>query len=115
MAKSARSSQIKANNRRLKKNVFGPIEAARNERLSAKLQELIAQPKPEREVEMETVDEEAKSVDVAEKEECESMEVDGEKPATAPSSKKRVEKKRRGKKSSIVFRKYGEKGISKKK
>lgn len=59
MAKSARSSQIKANNRRLKKNVFGPIEAARNERLSAKLQELIAQPKPEREVEveMEAVDE----------------------------------------------------------
>lgn len=53
MAKSARSSQIKANNRRLKKNVFGPIEAARNERLSAKLQELIAQPKPAREVEVE--------------------------------------------------------------
>ena len=57
MAKSARSSQIKANNQRLKKNVFGPVEAARNERLSAKLMELIAQPKPEREVEMEVADE----------------------------------------------------------
>ncbi|KAK0753026.1 hypothetical protein B0T18DRAFT_316538 [Schizothecium vesticola] len=115
MAKSARSSQIKANNRRLKKNVFGPIEAARNERLSAKLQELIAQPKPAREVEveMEAVDEGIE--DVAEKAECESMEVDGEKTATAPVSKKRVEKRRRGKKSGIVFPKYGEKRISKKK
>ena len=43
------------------------------------------------------------------------MEVDGEKAATASVSKKRVEKRRRGKKSGIVFPKYGEKRISKKK
>jgi hypothetical protein len=47
MAKSARASTRKANNRRLVKHVFGPAEAARNERLSAKLLELAKQPKPE--------------------------------------------------------------------
>jgi len=52
MAKSARSSAVKSNNRRLKKNVFGPVEAARADRLSAKLLELAAQPKPQRDVEM---------------------------------------------------------------
>ena len=55
MAKSARSSAIKSNNQRLKKHVFGPVEAARNERLSAKLMELVAQPRPQRDVEMDTV------------------------------------------------------------
>ena len=48
MAKSARASSVKKNNQRLKKHVFGPIEAARNERLSAKLLELATQPKPSR-------------------------------------------------------------------
>ena len=46
MAKSSRASSRKANNQRLKKNVFGPIESARAERLSTKLLELAAQPKP---------------------------------------------------------------------
>ncbi|KXL50829.1 MAG: hypothetical protein FE78DRAFT_116400, partial [Acidomyces sp. 'richmondensis'] len=46
MAKSARASRIKKNNRALKHKVFGPVEAARNERLSAKLLELAQQPKP---------------------------------------------------------------------
>lgn len=46
MAKSSRASTVKANNRRLKRNVFGPVEAARLERLSAKLLETAAQPKP---------------------------------------------------------------------
>lgn len=52
MAKSKRASVIKNNNQKLKKNVFGPVEAARLERISAKLLELAAQPKPVREVEM---------------------------------------------------------------
>jgi hypothetical protein len=52
MAKSSRSRVIKENNRRLKKNVFGPVEAARAERLSAKLLALAAEPKPQRDVEM---------------------------------------------------------------
>lgn len=46
MAKSARASSTKANNAALKKNVFGPVEAARDERLAAKLAALIAAPKP---------------------------------------------------------------------
>jgi hypothetical protein len=52
MAKSSRSSVIKTNNRRLKKNVFGPIESARAERLSAKLLALAAEAKPVKDVEM---------------------------------------------------------------
>ena len=45
MAKSARSSAIKKNKSALKKKVFGPVEAARNERLSAKLLELASKPR----------------------------------------------------------------------
>lgn len=56
MAKSLRSATKKANNRRLKANVFGPAEAARAERLSAKLMELANQPKPVRDTEMKTDD-----------------------------------------------------------
>lgn len=55
MAKSARATVTKNNNQRLKKNVFGPIESARTERLSAKLLELAAQPKPPRDAAMEDV------------------------------------------------------------
>lgn len=47
MAKSSRSSTKKANNQRLAANVFGPVEKARAERLSARLQEIANQPKPE--------------------------------------------------------------------
>ncbi|TAQ89779.1 hypothetical protein B7494_g1852 [Chlorociboria aeruginascens] len=50
MAKGARASNKKANNVKLKSRVFGPVETARTERLSAKLLELASQPKPEREV-----------------------------------------------------------------
>lgn len=48
MAKGARASTIKANNAALKSKVFGPVEDARTERLSAKLLALAAEPKPER-------------------------------------------------------------------
>jgi hypothetical protein len=46
MAKGARASTRKANNQKLKARVFGPVETARMERLSAKLMELVAAPKP---------------------------------------------------------------------
>ena len=46
MAKGARASTHKANNQKLKSKVFGPVESARTERLSAKLLELASQPKP---------------------------------------------------------------------
>ena len=65
MAKSARASKVKSNNQRLKKNVFGPVETARTERLSAKLQELISQPKPseaKKEVEMQDADAEGEAI-----------------------------------------------------
>ena len=64
MAKSARASKVKSNNQKLKQNVFGPVEKARTERLSAKLQELISQPKAseaKKEVEMADVEEGAES------------------------------------------------------
>jgi hypothetical protein len=57
MAKSARASRIKKNNQNLKSRVFGPVEAARNERLSKKLLELAQQPKPQQ-AEMEVEQEE---------------------------------------------------------
>ena len=68
MAKSKRASVIKNNNQKLKKNVFGPVEAARLERISAKLLGLAAQPKPIKEVEMETVNED--EVKEATKDDC---------------------------------------------
>ena len=46
MAKGARASSRKANNEKLKRRVFGPVETARTERLHAKLMELVSQPKP---------------------------------------------------------------------
>jgi hypothetical protein len=46
MAKGARASTKKANHQKLKSRVFGPVEDARTERLSAKLLELASQPKP---------------------------------------------------------------------
>ncbi len=46
MAKGLRSSRNKANNVKLRFKVFGPVENARKERLSAKLLELATKPKP---------------------------------------------------------------------
>lgn len=75
MAKSSRASTIKSNNQRLKAKVFGPVESARMERLSARLLELAAAPKPPR---PET--EEMKIVDGEEgdKDEAEEQREDGE-------------------------------------
>lgn len=59
MAKGARASTKKANNVKLKSKVFGPVETDRTARLSAKLLELAAQPKPrpaEKDVEIEVED-----------------------------------------------------------
>ncbi|KAL1302503.1 hypothetical protein AAFC00_002892 [Neodothiora populina] len=62
MAKGARNSVRKTNNRVLKAKVFGPVETARAERLNAKLMELVSQPKPAREeMEVEQTDDAAKA------------------------------------------------------
>lgn len=63
MAKSSRASTIKANNQRLKAKVFGPVESARQERLSAKLMELVSQPKPVPEKEMKDAEEQCEEKD----------------------------------------------------
>ena len=52
MAKGLRASVNKRNKSKLRDRVFGPVEAARTERLSAKLLELAQQPKPARDTEM---------------------------------------------------------------
>ncbi|KAI0481664.1 hypothetical protein F4859DRAFT_428801 [Xylaria cf. heliscus] len=129
MAKSSRASSRKANNQRLKANVFGPVETERNARLSAKLLELAAAPKPERadNESMNIVDDTA-DADNAEKEGATAadetaMDVDAAKTA-APSSKSsssssssskkgRIEKRR--KTSKIVFPKYSDKTKKKRK
>jgi hypothetical protein len=56
MAKGLRASVTKRNKSKLRDRVFGPVEAARTERLSAKLMELARQPKPTRDAEMLQVD-----------------------------------------------------------
>ncbi|KAI0440469.1 hypothetical protein F4803DRAFT_467206 [Xylaria telfairii] len=125
MAKSSRASSRKANNQRLKANVFGPVEIERNARLSAKLLELAAAPKPER-ADSESMniveDADANNSGNAEKEGATAtsetaMDVDAAKtPATSTksSSKKgRIEKRR--KTSKIVFPKYGDKTKKKRK
>ncbi|KAL7626258.1 hypothetical protein AAE478_003028 [Parahypoxylon ruwenzoriense] len=126
MAKSARASSRKANNQRLKAKVFGPVESARAERLSAKILELAAQPKPPRpesSSDMKIVDgevgEEAKvnedpiAAAAADANDNTAMDVDGAKSASAKrSNKKRIEKRR--KRSNIVFPKYSDRNKTKK-
>ncbi|KAH7000091.1 hypothetical protein EDB80DRAFT_723146 [Ilyonectria destructans] len=115
MAKSARASSRKANNQRLAANVFGPVEAARAERLHAKLLELAKQPKPESsDVAMDAAEgsADADKEDKAEGDET-TMDVDA-KPSKARIGKKRVDK-RRVKKAGIVFRKYSDRIAAKKK
>ncbi|KAI0195389.1 hypothetical protein EV127DRAFT_185062 [Xylaria flabelliformis] len=124
MAKSSRASSRKANNQRLKAKVFGPVETERNARLSAKLLELAAAPKPEQ-VESESMniveDTDAGNNSNAEKEGAtaadETMDVDITKTAAtsgeSSSKKGRIEKRR--KTSKIVFPKYGDKTKKKRK
>jgi len=121
MAKSARSSTNKSNNQKLKSRVFGPVEKARTERLSAKLLELASAPRPaqkdEGDVTMETEKSAAQdglALPPVEKKQItgeNAMEVDqtpNESVARSkPSGKGRVEKKRsRRSKAGIVFPKY---------
>ena len=53
MAKGLRASTRKRNNAKLRATVFGPAYDARTERLSAKLQEIASQPRPDQERVME--------------------------------------------------------------
>ncbi|TGJ86107.1 hypothetical protein E0Z10_g2650 [Xylaria hypoxylon] len=125
MAKSSRSSSRKANNQRLKAKVFGPVETERNARLSARLLELAATPKPElvdsESMNIVDVDAGAANDDNAEKDGAAAaagetaMDIDAVKSAVtsskSSSKKGRIEKRR---KSKIVFPKYGEKAKKRK-
>ncbi|CEI66414.1 hypothetical protein FVEN_g8393 [Fusarium venenatum] len=117
MAKSARASTRKANNRRLVKNVFGPAEAARNERLSAKLLEVAKQPKPESlDVNMNTQEDETNESNEDAQDET-TMDVDSvKKPSSGRIEKKRPDK-RKQQSCKITFKSYGSrsKGKGKKK
>ncbi|KAL1868465.1 hypothetical protein Daus18300_005898 [Diaporthe australafricana] len=108
MAKSQRSSVTKANNQRLKKNVFGPIEAARQQRLSARLLEIASQPKPVPEKEMKDAAEQDETRTAGDaKPEDTNMEIDQTSKSAKSKTKGKIVK-RRGRKSNIVFAKFGE-------
>ncbi|KGQ05190.1 hypothetical protein BBAD15_g9574 [Beauveria bassiana D1-5] len=133
MAKSGRSSTRKANNRRLAATVFGPAETARAERLSAKLQELAKQPKPETsDANMEGKSDEitkkppssetnssapTKDADVeaeaADAGDAVVMDADKKRAASKRIGRKRIDK-RKPKKASIVFPKYSDRVKAKK-
>ncbi|KAM5353786.1 hypothetical protein ACJ41O_000436 [Fusarium nematophilum] len=114
MAKSSRSSTRKANNQRLAAKVFGPAEAARAERLSAKLLELAQQPKPESsDVNMNIQEDDADTNAKDDAREETKMEVDSVKPSSGRIEKRRVDK-RKQKKSKIVFPKFGDRQKKKK-
>ncbi|KAH7349510.1 hypothetical protein B0T11DRAFT_289328 [Plectosphaerella cucumerina] len=109
MAKSSRAGSVKANNRRLKATVFGPVESARTERLSAKLLELAAQPKPKKEAEESADAETADANTIGASDAAVDSNMDVDKPTSSvakrPSSGKILKKKRPNK---IVFPKYKE-------
>ncbi|KAG5947832.1 hypothetical protein E4U60_002609 [Claviceps pazoutovae] len=117
MAKSARSSTKKANNRRLYAKVFSPAEAARNERLSAKLLELAKQPKPESSdanMDVDPFNDMAAEVNDGQDGADTAMDVDS-KPSKSRSVKKGVDK-RKQRRAGIVFKKYSDRiGANKKK
>lgn len=56
MARSLRSNARKHNNQKLKRDIFGPVELERAERLSAKMTEIANQPIPKPDAEMKTDD-----------------------------------------------------------
>ncbi|PBP17435.1 hypothetical protein BUE80_DR011806 [Diplocarpon rosae] len=117
MAKGARASKIKANNAKLKGEVFGPVETNRTARLSAKLLELASQPRPKppvKDVEMDKKDiAEDEIVPFAEPKPAEDMEIDEymtkTKRDTSKSGKGTIQRRKTSKyKSAIVFPKYAD-------
>ncbi|KAF4120291.1 Protein of unknown function (DUF2423) [Geosmithia morbida] len=119
MARSSRSSAVKANNQRLAAGVFGPIEAARAERLSARLLEVARQPKPQSsDTNMGETNDADKAKDSQDKSKTGDdavMDLDSSyKPAKSSVGRKRIEKRRK-KTAGIVFPKYGDMIAKKKK
>jgi hypothetical protein len=93
MAKSARSSDTKRNHRNLRAKVFGPAHDARTARLSAKLQELAAKPRPTEEKAMDVdAGAEQEEQEAAANSNDEDMDVDAQ--GAHPLRSKKSEKKR---------------------
>ncbi|KAL4737237.1 hypothetical protein BDV11DRAFT_172130 [Aspergillus similis] len=111
MAKSVRASIQKRNKAKLRSTVFGPAVDARTERLSAKLQELAAQPKPRAQEILKTV---AEATDIDTQDESktnpsgnsEAMDIDHSKVSAHGRSQRsgRIQKRQRKNRSSIVFK-----------
>jgi hypothetical protein len=112
MAKSARSSNTKRNNKNLRTKIFGPAHDARTARLSAKLQELIAKPGPNegKTMEVEKSTSQDESTSAPDKADGMDMDIEGTKTRSAKSNedtsnfgrkKHRVIKKKP--RNSIVF------------
>ncbi|KAL2830636.1 hypothetical protein BJY01DRAFT_227165 [Aspergillus pseudoustus] len=117
MAKSVRASVQKRNKAKLRATVFGPVVDARTERLSAKLQELASQPKPN---DQEKSSSEARVIDMQDKpESSEAMDIDTSRTSGKGSSQRsgRIQKRQRKNRSSIVFKPHPSKSrkIAKKK
>ncbi|KKK25070.1 hypothetical protein P175DRAFT_0463492 [Aspergillus ochraceoroseus IBT 24754] len=113
MAKSVRASVSKRNKAKLRATVFGPVVDARTERLSAKLQELAAQPKPsdqeKSKMSMDVTESDAQnsSAKTNPAESGDDMDVDnGTLKNNAGRSQRsgRIQKRRGKSRSSIVFR-----------
>ncbi|KAL1642493.1 hypothetical protein SLS61_009644 [Didymella pomorum] len=106
MAKGLRASSERTNRRKLRANVFGPVEKARAERLHAKLLATINSEKPARPEKKEIdVDEEAATE--AKDDLSKDMDVDDKtstkKPHRKQSEKKTKKERARKPKNSITF------------
>ncbi|KAJ5902488.1 hypothetical protein N7495_003016 [Penicillium taxi] len=106
MAKSARASVIKRNRANLRAKVFGPVVDARTERLSAKLQELASQPRPEapEKSKMDVAEDETAKPDAKESSTVEAMDIDG-KAKSGVRKQVRVKKHNRKARNMISFKK----------
>lgn len=117
MAKGLRASTRKRNNAALRAKVFGPAVDARTERLSTKLLELAAKPRPDQERIMEVDEDNSKEQDnrlgTTESKDTEDIEIDAQdakmNPVHSTASQKhrpsRIEKKiaKRKAKKAVVF------------
>ncbi|KAK0512947.1 hypothetical protein JMJ35_004964 [Cladonia borealis] len=118
MAKGLRSSRNKANNSKLRSNIFGPVEDERKQRLSAKLLELASKPATKAGEDAKMVDEQEPTspkeaeaeADIHSNEQEMDVEQDNgsiKDAESRPRSSGRIQKKGRGKaKAAMIFPVY---------
>ncbi|KAF1933780.1 uncharacterized protein M421DRAFT_416132 [Didymella exigua CBS 183.55] len=118
MAKGLRASTERTNRRKLRANVFGPVEKARAERLHAKLLATINSEKPARPAKKEMdvdvdVDEEGAQPKESLKEDMDVDDKTTKKPHRSQSEKKTKKERARKPRNSITFPKTRGKGALK--